>query len=128
MTVACKLICPACGQHFPVEGRGRVPKTCKPCRDSTGECRFCGKTCELRFCDQRCARKYYENRDTLNIEWLPYEPLLGRSLSEVARAGGVDYRTAKQWKRVGRLPAGRADRVATRLGMHPCELWDEWWQ
>lgn len=76
---------------------------------------------------------------------LPVEPLLdhlrrrvrvpdmddGRRVSEVARAHMAAYAevhdsTFRLWCVKGQLPRLAADRVAVALGMHPSEIWPEW--
>lgn len=46
----------------------------------------------------------------------------------VAELCGIDRRTVFRW-RTGevRLDSRSADRAAINLGLHPCLIWDEWW-
>lgn len=60
----------------------------------------------------------------------------------VAQAGGVrlmldelgngdDYtyttRSVRRWFAAGSISIKTADTFATSAGLHPCELWPEWW-
>jgi hypothetical protein len=48
------------------------------------------------------------------------------SAAVVALAAGVTKRTVVRW-RAGGLDERSADHAAIALGVHPCELWPEWW-
>lgn len=39
---------------------------------------------------------------------------------------GVSQRTVHRWRAGGRMNHYTADRVAIRLGLHPCLIWDDW--
>lgn len=56
--------------------------------------------------------------------WVPHPR---PTLKQMAEAAGVSTRTIRRWKMGGRIPSVLADRVACRLGMHPSELFDEWY-
>lgn len=45
--------------------------------------------------------------------------------SSLARRLGYGRRSIVRWAADG-IPMDRADEVATRLGVHPCELWSDW--
>ena len=38
----------------------------------------------------------------------------------------VNYMTVLRWRKAG-IPRLSADHAATRLGLHPAELWDDYW-
>lgn len=48
----------------------------------------------------------------------------------VAEALGVSRRAVNRWRndRDYRLHAYAADRYAIRVGVHPSQVWPEWWQ
>ena len=51
------------------------------------------------------------------------------SLNEyLNRRLGVNRRQVYRWRTAGRIGVVTADRVACRLGLHPCEVWgNDWW-
>jgi hypothetical protein len=64
---------------------------------------------------------------------LPMGPLLelwdtGTSMSLVAEACGHHRKVLTGWATTG-IPIGRADTIASRLGLHPSLIWgDDWWR
>jgi lambda repressor-like predicted transcriptional regulator len=60
---------------------------------------------------------------------LSLEPLVRRygSVSGLARALGRDRAQLAKWRRDG-LPIMSADRLAVAVGMHPVELWPDWYE
>ena len=40
---------------------------------------------------------------------------------------GVKPATVRMWRQRGGIPLYSADRAAVALGVHPCELWPDWW-
>jgi lambda repressor-like predicted transcriptional regulator len=48
------------------------------------------------------------------------------SLRNLAAIGGVSTMTTRRWVTRG-LKEHEADRVAISLGLHPSELWPQWW-
>lgn len=70
---------------------------------------------------------------------LPFEPLAqllaryevnrepcGFTPRRVAGLLGVEDRQVYRWRLYG-LSERQADRLCTRIGRHPSELWPEWW-
>ena len=49
-----------------------------------------------------------------------------RNMSQLARDSGFPLRTIQRWNRYG-IPLGSADKLANRLGLHPGNIWLEWW-
>jgi len=61
------------------------------------------------------------------LDFAPLERAAGgRCLTEAARSLGVDRRQVYRWRRYG-LTAAQADELATRLGLHPANVWPSWW-
>ncbi|MBW3536188.1 MAG: hypothetical protein KY395_00270 [Actinobacteria bacterium] len=60
---------------------------------------------------------------------LSLEPLVARygSVSGLARALRRDRVQVSKWRRDG-LPMASADRIAVALGMHPVEVWPDWYE
>lgn len=60
---------------------------------------------------------------------LSLEPLVSRygSVSALARALDCDRVQVSKWRRDG-LPMASADRLAVALGMHPVEVWPDWYE
>lgn len=56
------------------------------------------------------------------VQWIPHPHPTVRAMAEAA---GVSDRTVKRWIGGGKIEAGLADRVATRLGLHPLALWPD---
>ncbi len=48
--------------------------------------------------------------------------------AKIAAATGVDRMTAHRWIVAGGLSELQADRCAIALGLHPGEIWPEWWE
>lgn len=59
---------------------------------------------------------------------LSLEPLIGRygGVSGLARALGRERAQVSKWRSRG-LPATTADVVAVALGLHPVEVWPDWY-
>ena len=59
---------------------------------------------------------------------LPVEPLVARygNVSALARALGVDRVQVSRWRRTG-IGLATADRLAIAIGLHPVDLWPEWY-
>jgi lambda repressor-like predicted transcriptional regulator len=59
---------------------------------------------------------------------LPLEPLVTRhgGVSALARALGRDRSQVGKWRRRG-VSLDRADAIAVALGLHPVEVWPEWY-
>lgn len=57
------------------------------------------------------------------------EPLVERygNGSALARALGCDHTQVSRWRSQG-LPLDSADRVAVALGLHPAEVWPDWYR
>jgi transcriptional regulator with XRE-family HTH domain len=54
--------------------------------------------------------------------------LIGWSDHDIAERCAVSATAVAKWRHGGQLRASTADRVATRLDLHPSLLWpDEWW-
>jgi hypothetical protein len=52
-----------------------------------------------------------------------------RTAADIAAYLGVGAASVAKWRAGLRgLPPAGADRIAVRLGVHPGELWPEWWQ
>lgn len=47
---------------------------------------------------------------------------------DIADAIGVNRRTIQRWRHGAFLTIPQADRVACRLGLHPCLLWSDWYE
>lgn len=58
---------------------------------------------------------------------LSLEPLVARygTVSGLARALGVPRTQASHWRHHG-VPLDTADRLAVSVGLHPCEVWEDW--
>lgn len=50
----------------------------------------------------------------------------GATLRQLNRAGSIDVRTLQRALSRTRLRADAADRVAVALGLHPSQLWQDW--
>lgn len=67
--------------------------------------------------------------DVCAARWRP----INRSVTRITMAGqvaqvvGVHRMQSYRWERFG-LTIDAADDAANRLGMHPSELWPEWWE
>lgn len=63
------------------------------------------------------------------IRW-PVAPLLATcrvtTIGDVAALVGVSTRTVHRWQRNG-LTDTQADRAAVALGLHPANVWPDWW-
>lgn len=68
----------------------------------------------------------------LNTPRLPLEPLMRiggfANYWDVARWADRSQKTVQQWARLGGVTAEIADELATRLDLHPCCVWDTWWE
>lgn len=64
---------------------------------------------------------------------LPVEPLIraagAENLNDLGAVLGIppSARRLRQWKAQGGIPYYTADSLAARLGMHPAQVWPEWW-
>lgn len=60
---------------------------------------------------------------------VPLEPLVRRygTVSTLARALGKDRMQVSRWRRDG-VPVVSADHIAVALGMHPVEVWPDWYE
>jgi len=59
----------------------------------------------------------------------PLAPLLAMlelSQSQLSNMYGVGGQSLKRWRECG-LTVEAADRLAVRAGLHPAEVWPEWW-
>lgn len=56
------------------------------------------------------------------VQWIAHPLPTVRAMAETA---GVSDRTIKRWMAGGKIEAVLADRVATRLGLHPLALWPD---
>lgn len=84
------------------------------------ECGDC-KTCKNR----ERSRRYRGREDYTPLRRLPIAPLLALDVPLREATDGQTHR----WKARGWLSEVQADRVATRLGLHACEIWgDDWWR
>lgn len=61
---------------------------------------------------------------------VPVEPLVQKygTVSALARAVGCDRARFSKWRREGGMPLVWADRLAVSLGMHPIEVWEDWYE
>lgn len=63
---------------------------------------------------------------------LPVAPLLEHCRAhemdqgDLAELAGTTVRAVQRWRHRG-VPWSIADRAAIRLGLHPAELWPDWW-
>ncbi|HSH58534.1 MAG TPA: hypothetical protein VK988_02620 [Acidimicrobiales bacterium] len=57
----------------------------------------------------------------------PLLELYGGNISLLAREAGVESRSVHRWIAEGGVPEPSADRAAIRMGKHPGDIWDEWW-
>lgn len=58
------------------------------------------------------------------------QPGGGHNISDVVRASqvlGMSERQLWRWHAAGTISALQADRAATTIGLHPGEIWPEWW-
>lgn len=64
----------------------------------------------------------------LESDRLPYKPLeqFGNR-SELAKKTGMPRRSLLRYSQRG-LPIPAADEIAVALGLHPCELWPDWFE
>ncbi|MGH9151345.1 MAG: hypothetical protein ACRD03_02840 [Acidimicrobiales bacterium] len=70
-----------------------------------------------------------KEREAIAIVRVLVPSLTGVERVAVAVHLGVDPGTVGKWRRGERLLNERmADRVATRLGAHPCQLWPDWFE
>lgn len=59
---------------------------------------------------------------------LPFDPAdVGPSTKALARRLGIDRRQIYRWRKAG-LTITRAEWLADRLGRHPAELWDNYYE
>jgi hypothetical protein len=60
---------------------------------------------------------------------VPLEPLVQRyeNVSVLARALGCERTLVSKWRNHG-LPLVSADRLAVSLGLHPVEVWPDWYE
>lgn len=58
------------------------------------------------------------NHDPARPDWLGVD---------VAGVLGTSKRQVARWRAGARIQWINADRLAVRLGMHPLEIWPEWW-
>lgn len=60
---------------------------------------------------------------------LPLAPLVERygSISALARALGRDYAQVQKWSSDG-VPERSADRIAVAVGLHPVDVWPDWYE
>jgi len=72
---------------------------------------------------------------TTSFPWAPIEEQLRDPISgepaaqiDIARMLEVDVRKVRAWQQSGQVPWDWADVVATRLGVHPFDIWgNSWW-
>lgn len=50
----------------------------------------------------------------------------GASARALAQRLSISHRSVSRWRRSG-LTEAQADELAVRCGMHPCQVWPEWW-
>lgn len=53
---------------------------------------------------------------------------LGVPIVEIARRSGIDSAQIHRWKRGAGIPAAKADQLACSLGVHPAQLWPDWFE
>lgn len=61
--------------------------------------------------------------------WRPADEQSEHHAGDVAKMSevlGVTESTVRRWLNDGSIKSVAADNVATRLGLHPCHLWPEW--
>jgi hypothetical protein len=127
-------------------------KTCRPCGRSRpleafyarrgspdGRGPVC-KECVYRQVKDRKARMRAGDEGPYDHHRFPVEPLLRAAgvrfearpnteslKADVADAIGVERATFEMWQRRGmRWP--HADQAACALGLHPSDVWPEWWR
>ena len=61
----------------------------------------------------------------MNIRF-PLDALNAINLCELARRTKYSVRTLHRWKHTG-IPLYAADRIAIRLGVHPSQIWTDWY-
>jgi hypothetical protein len=123
--------------HVCRNGHSRTPGNTM--LDNRGEtkCRECHNANQARY---RARKKAGLIPARIEQPRLPFEPLLScvppspnddadqipgaRRVAEMCR---VTVRIARRWKRCG-MELDEADAAAIALGMHPCEVWPEWWE
>lgn len=52
----------------------------------------------------------------------------GVSMSDLAEAIGFESSTVRKWANRGHVPFAWADTIAIRLGVHPVDIWPEWYE
>jgi hypothetical protein len=52
---------------------------------------------------------------------------LGDTCPHIADLCGVRIRQVERWRAGAQITLPTADRIAVRLGRHPGEIWDEYW-
>ena len=57
----------------------------------------------------------------------PLDDITCTNLSELSRRSGYPLRTIQRWKTTG-VPLHSADQLAIRLGVHPANIWPQWYQ
>lgn len=57
--------------------------------------------------------------------WAPLEAVLGGSASMISRQLGTSARAVYAWRRKG-LRDDQADELAIRVGLHPGQVWADW--
>lgn len=58
----------------------------------------------------------------------PYLPDNRMSCRNLRTATRVGWHTAQAWTKAGEVDEPAADLIATRLGVHPSAIWDNWWE
>lgn len=56
------------------------------------------------------------------------EPHPAPTDSQIADHFAVSLRSIQRWRHGNQLSPRTADRLATRLGIHPCSLWSDWYE
>lgn len=66
---------------------------------------------------------------TTRVDRLPFAPLAARigvtAAHVLAVHLGTHARQIYRWRAYG-IDVWSADRVATRIGLHPCQVWSDW--
>jgi hypothetical protein len=115
------------------------PDVCRNGHPRTPENTRPGVKMRCRVCHRAIQARYKATQGTVTAR-LPLEPLLEWIVPSVddradqppgartiAAQCGVTLGTARRWQRCG-VPLDEADEAAVALGVHPCEVWPEWWE
>lgn len=119
--------------HMCRNGHPRTPTNTLRLPDGETKCRACHYATQARYRARLKAARVVQPR-------LPFGPLLEWVAPCVDDAAGqppgtrtvaarcrTTARIVHRWMRCG-MKLEEADAAAVALGMHPCEVWPEWWE